>query len=228
MTFNASVVRRSFSPVLRIYHLRVNTAYRRAEHYITCGPTTCVHTLHRYRLLPEVATYPSQQAMATLLHPHLFIDGYIAYMLSPPVAELYFSHLLKRPLDRQTVVSQDETCYMLSFRLRSHPAILDYCASNNLCRGTIVPQRLWTPRSSTDRSQYVENATLQTPVFFHNGSILGISVAHAVEGDLGGLLRRNDAAELGGKASTHIRIAVRFTLLALATVLLDGSSVARL
>ncbi|KAI0320882.1 hypothetical protein OF83DRAFT_1052226 [Amylostereum chailletii] len=92
---------------------------------------------------------------------------------------------------------------------QAHHVPLD-CVTN-FRRGTVVPQRLWCPKTTTDLRQYVVDAPLQMPIFFVNqdGSV-GLSVNDAIEGNSLNSVWANIPANLGGKASTHIRIAVRY------------------
>jgi hypothetical protein len=80
-------------------------------------------------------------------------------------------------------------------------------------RGTVVPQRMWSPHSSPDRRQHVEKAQLQMPVFFEGEDrMIGISLVASTNSRFHNLRDANNPAPLGHKASTYIRIAVSMTV----------------
>jgi len=75
--------------------------------------------------------------------------------------------------------------------------------------GTVVPQSLWSPRNVTDRRQYVDEASLQLPIFFtQENGVLGLSLDDATHGRCQTLRDARMQAHLGGKHTTFIRILV--------------------
>ena len=81
--------------------------------------------------------------------------------------------------------------------------------SVKITQGTVVPQRRWTPAVETDVRRYVEEATLQLPIFFvnRNGGV-GFSLPDILQGLDHDLCNRDGQASLGGRATTNIRINV--------------------
>lgn len=77
-------------------------------------------------------------------------------------------------------------------------------------RGTVVPQKMWSPLSSIDIRRHIESAELQIPVFFEdNDGRVGISLGACIDGQCRDLLRDpTGRAPLGQRATTHIRIVV--------------------
>ena len=75
--------------------------------------------------------------------------------------------------------------------------------------GTVVPQKLWTPQTVTDRRQHVEEAPLQMPIFFqHTDGRLGIPLDVAISGRCHSLLNAQHVAPVGPPTTTYIRILV--------------------
>ncbi|KAI0313534.1 hypothetical protein OF83DRAFT_1037971, partial [Amylostereum chailletii] len=71
----------------------------------------------------------------------------------------------------------------------------------------IVPQHLWSPQSALDRERHVVAASLQMPIFFvqRDGEV-GIQAVDAAGGLYSQLIDGDKEAQLGGKATTVIRI----------------------
>jgi hypothetical protein len=84
---------------------------------------------------------------------------------------------------------------------------LDY--SVKMTRGTVVPQRRWTPADEVDVHRHVECSALQPPVFFinYNGKP-GFWLPDVLQGRHHDLYDGDREAQLGGKTTTHIRINV--------------------
>jgi hypothetical protein len=85
--------------------------------------------------------------------------------------------------------------------------LLDYAIRHG---GTVVPQLLWSPQGQGDWRRYVQQATLNLPVFFvdADGS-LGVPVAYAAAGQMT-LRNAKEPPPLGDKTTTKIRISVCF------------------
>ncbi|KAH9173763.1 hypothetical protein EDB89DRAFT_1849715, partial [Lactarius sanguifluus] len=74
---------------------------------------------------------------------------------------------------------------------------------------SVVPQSMWSPYTATDWRQYVEEAVLQKPIFFEGvDGRLGLPLEAAAAGRCHDLRNAQEFAPLGGKSTTHIRIAV--------------------
>ena len=82
---------------------------------------------------------------------------------------------------------------------------------HNVCitQGTVVPQRRWTPADEIDVRRYVENATLQLPIYFvnRNGGV-GFWLPDILQGRDHDLYLGDTEAPLGGRATTHLRLNV--------------------
>ena len=80
-------------------------------------------------------------------------------------------------------------------------------------RGTVVPQKMWSPHSAIERRRYVERAELQMPVFFEDRDRgLGLPLEASIDGRRHVLRDANDPAPLGQKTTIHIRIVVSMAL----------------
>jgi hypothetical protein len=88
-----------------------------------------------------------------------------------------------------------------------HPLwLLDYSVVRT---GTVIPQARWYPENVNDYRQHVAEATLQMPIHFvQQNGVLGLSLDDAINGRCQTLLNPRAQAQLGGKTTTHIRIAV--------------------
>jgi hypothetical protein len=75
--------------------------------------------------------------------------------------------------------------------------------------GTVIPQARWSPDNVADHRNHVAEAILQMPIFFmQKNGILGLSLDDAINGRCQTLRDARVQAQLGGKTTTHIRIAV--------------------
>ena len=142
-------------------------------------------------------------------------DGYISYTFSPRAAEIYLTYLFKiDPAVVQAFLHQG--AYFVwnhptiltpaPFVSNGHPAwLLDYRIKPG---GSVVPQQIWFPQGQGDWRRYVEQATLQMPLFFNNtdGS-LGVPLVNATAGQM--LLHgANQPVPFSDKSTTKIRIGV--------------------
>ena len=79
--------------------------------------------------------------------------------------------------------------------------------------GTVVPQRLWIPHTTTGIRQHVAEAELQMPIFFqHTNGNLGLSLEAAMNGRSHTLINVQRFAPLGPRVKTYIRIGVSVTV----------------
>jgi len=75
--------------------------------------------------------------------------------------------------------------------------------------GTVIPQARWSPQNVNDYRQHVAEAKLQMPIYFYQqNGVLGLSLEDAINGRCQTLRDSRVQAQLGGKATTHIRIGV--------------------
>lgn len=88
-----------------------------------------------------------------------------------------------------------------------HPLwLLDYSVVRT---GTVIPQARWAPENVNDYRQHVAEAILQMPIYFlQQDGVLGLSLDDAINGRCQTLRNPRAQAQLGGKSTTHIRIAV--------------------
>ena len=77
--------------------------------------------------------------------------------------------------------------------------------------GTVIPQARWSPDNATDYRNHVIEAVLQMPIFVmqKKKDILGLSLADAINGRFQTLRDARMLAQLGGRTTMHICIAVR-------------------
>ena len=146
----------------------------------------------------------------------LLVDGYISQTFRSRAAEQYFLNLLKsNSVPPQAVLSYPgrEGNFFLLHAVPPHiPAQLSNPQGHWLLdrgvvtRGTVVPQTLWSPHTAIDRRQQVD---LQMPIFFEGtDGRLGISLEASAVGQCYSLRDASQPAQLGGKTSANLRIAV--------------------
>lgn len=150
----------------------------------------------------------------------ILVDGFIARTFTPEDAHEFFALLLKSSdfLRHHRILYSKGVWYAM--RNAPHvqapsPAVstqnpslpLDY--SVRTTRGTVIPQRRWTPADEVDVHRHVECGTLQPPIFFinHNGGI-GFWLPDILQGRHHDLYNGDREARLGGKTTKHIRINV--------------------
>ncbi|KAH9042221.1 hypothetical protein EDB85DRAFT_1240739 [Lactarius pseudohatsudake] len=145
----------------------------------------------------------------------LLVDGYLSQTFQSRAAEQYFLNLLKRTsIPSHATLSYTMEGYFcvhsvpphIPTRFPSPPDrwLLDRGIVN---RGTVVPQTMWSPRTATDKRQYVEEAELQIPIFFEaKDGRLGLSLGASIGGKCHVLRDADVPAPLGQKTTTHIRI----------------------
>ena len=126
----------------------------------------------------------------------------------------YITHLLHfNERDIQLVVSNSayflihptvQSVHPITY-LNNQPAwLLDYIVRNV---GTVVPQRLWSPLSSTDAQRYA-TVPLHMPIFFVLNGTVGLPLNQAAAGDCAALLNARQPAPVGDRNTTNIRIMV--------------------
>lgn len=149
----------------------------------------------------------------------LLVDGYISQTFRSRAAEQYFLNLLQStsiPLHATLPSTGSGGCFFCVDSVPPHIAarfpnlpgrwLLD---RGIMIRGTVVPQKMWSPESAIGFRQYVERAELQMPVFFESrDGVLGLSLEASINSRHHVLRDANDPAPLGPKTTTHIRIAV--------------------
>ncbi|KAH9029308.1 hypothetical protein EDB83DRAFT_2229930, partial [Lactarius deliciosus] len=143
--------------------------------------------------------------------------GYIVHTFHSRRAEQYFHDLLKsKSIPRvETLSYPDREGHFFYVGPNTEVPggqpfatsswLLDRAAVN---RGSVVPQTMWSPHTATDWRQYVEEAVLQKPIFFEGvDGRLGLPLEAAAAGRCHDLRNAQQFAPLGGKSTTHIRIA---------------------
>ena len=150
----------------------------------------------------------------------ILVDGFIAYTFSPQDAHEFFVLLFKTPdflRDHRILYSKgvwhamrNAPCVQSpspAVSTQNPPLPLDY--SVTATRGTVIPQRRWTPADEVDVHRHVECSVLQPPIFFinHNGGT-GFWLPDILQGRHHDLYDGDREARLGGKTTTHIRINV--------------------
>jgi hypothetical protein len=149
----------------------------------------------------------------------LLVDGYISQTFRSRAAEQYFLDLLKSTfIPPRTILSYAGREDYFFFLHSVPPHIPVQHSSPPGCwlldrgivdRGTVVPQRMWSPHTDLDRVRHIVTAQLQMPVFFEGeGRSLGISLVASTNGRCHDLRDANHPAPLGQKSSTYIRIEV--------------------
>jgi hypothetical protein len=150
----------------------------------------------------------------------IFVDGFIANTFSPQDAHVFLTQLLRTPnfLQFYNVAYSGGAWYITQnapyVPPRSpgmpaqHPPIpLDFNARET--QGTVVPQQRWTPCDEVDVRRFVEEASLQLPIFFINlNGGIGFMLYDILQGRDMDLLNRGSQAGLGGYFTTHVRINV--------------------
>jgi hypothetical protein len=155
----------------------------------------------------------------TLSLQTLLVDGYISQTFRSRAAGQFFLDLLERtsiPPHMVLSYSGREGHFFFTHSVPSHIPIQH--SSPPDCwlldcgivdRGTVVPQRMWSPHSALDRARHVVGAQLQMPIFFEGEDrSLGIPLVKSTNGWCNDLRDANHPAPLGPRSSTYIRIVV--------------------
>ena len=154
----------------------------------------------------------------------LLVDGYISQTFRSRAAEQYFLNLLKSTSLPSHVTFSSSEWEGYFFFVHSVPPYIPAPLSSPpgfwlldrgiVNRGTVVPQKMWSPYSAPDRRQHVEKAQLQKPVFFEGEDRrVGISLVASTDSRFASLRDANHPAPLGHKSSTYIRIAVSIAVI---------------
>ena len=157
----------------------------------------------------------------------LLVDGYISQTFRSRAAEQYFLNLLKStsvPPHATLPYAGREGYFFIIHSVLPHipdplssPPCFWPLDRGIIDRGTVVPQRMWSPHSVLDRRQHVERARLQMPVFFEGeDKRAGISLAASTD-KRRHLREVNHPTPLGQKSSTYIRIAVSMAVIGVST-----------
>ena len=153
----------------------------------------------------------------------LLVDGFIARTFSSEDANSYLKLVLLEPPSGHATFRQyygishhqgawyiTENSHLVlgtspGVPLRPTP-LLDY--STRAIRGTVIPQRRWTPVDEVDVPRYVETLR-RLPIFFvnRNGG-LGFPLSDILRGCDRDLRNADDTAQLGLRTTTNIRINV--------------------
>jgi hypothetical protein len=129
---------------------------------------------------------PNQPASSS--ERELCIDGYIAQMFGPQVAQEYHVSLLKRESGQiQVQADVAGTDAFLATpppgtRSGQHGWVIDYAVIE---RGPVIPQKIWAPKKFSDMLRWVDHEQLHPPIFFihENGQDLGLPLKDAAGGN---------------------------------------------
>jgi hypothetical protein len=149
-----------------------------------------------------------QQNVQTAVQRDLFIDGYIAQMFDPQVAEEYHG---REPGHIQLQADVTGTGAFLATPppgpAGQHGWVIDYEVR---VRGPVIRQKMWAPRNPSDRLRWVDHEQLHPPIFFihKNGQDLGLPLQEAAGGNCMCLRGAEEAAPVGTSAHAQIRINV--------------------
>ncbi len=150
----------------------------------------------------------------------ILVDGFIARTFTPQDAHDFFALFLRTSdfLQHHRIIYSKGVWYTmrnapyvrsssLGASTQNSPLPLDH--SVRTTRGTVIPQRRWSPVDEADVRRHVEGGALQPPIFFinHNGGI-GFWLPDILQGRHHDLHDGDREAQLGGKTTTHIRINV--------------------
>jgi len=95
--------------------------------------------------------------------------------------------------------------------MHSDPYLYHHHRTRIICesQGTVVPQQRWIPADEVDIRRHIQEASLQLPIFFINrrGGI-GFALYDILQGRDVDLFNRDSQAQLGGVATTQVRINV--------------------
>jgi hypothetical protein len=159
---------------------------------------------------------------APLLAADVLVDGFVSRTFTPEDASRYFMCLLKTPPSnyflRNYGIAYHQGAWHITHNVNlvqgTSPGVpfqtfplLDHDIRKTY--GTVVRQRRWLPADEVDVRRHVEVAVLLLPIFFvnRNGS-LGFRLPDILRGCDRDLRDAHNAAPLGGRTSTHIRINV--------------------
>ena len=132
----------------------------------------------------------------------------------------YFTHLLRfNEHNFQLVVSNGVFLLLHPAVQNVHPItyignrpawLLDYIARDV---GTVVPQSLWSPPTTTDAQRY-SIASLNMPIFFiqRDRTTLGLPLNQAATGNCSAILNAHQTAPVGDCHTAVIRIMVSMSL----------------
>ncbi|KAI9463777.1 hypothetical protein F5148DRAFT_194849 [Russula earlei] len=148
----------------------------------------------------------------------ILVDGFLAHTFSSHDAHNFLSLLLRTPnfLQHYDLSYSQGAWYFMpkapyvqppsrGIPIQNSPLLIDFSVATT--RGTVVPQRRWTPTDEVDVRRHVESAALQLPIFFINrrGGV-GFRLLDILQGRDRDLDHGDREAPLGGRTTTHIRI----------------------
>jgi hypothetical protein len=110
------------------------------------------------------------------------------------------------PIETSSYPNREGHFFLVALPFRVSSQLLDRAVVN---RGTVVPQKMWSPNTIIDQKQHVEEVVLQMPIFFEDANgRLGLPLETAAAGRCHGIRNAHKFAPLGDKSTTHIRIGV--------------------
>ncbi|EIM92834.1 uncharacterized protein STEHIDRAFT_152138 [Stereum hirsutum FP-91666 SS1] len=135
--------------------------------------------------------------------------GLISHSFGKEAARRVFETILNKPFNSLHVCYEgSRRCFFLPPNALGYPHMpicLDFY--HDLCR-SVIPQRYWQPVTDSNCGRYVVGAKLEKPIFLDHldGRGLGLTVAQACEGTGTHIRGWYEVAELGGKATTQVRL----------------------
>jgi hypothetical protein len=168
---------------------------------------------------PQYELFPLRLARVNpwaLQRDLLYTDGYIACMIGPGRAPRYFSQLLRvNEHTFQLIVSNGIFLLLHPAVPNVHPIthignrpawLLDYMLQNV---GTVIPQRLWSPTTTSDAQRY-GTVPLNMPIFFvqRDRTTLGLPLNLASSGNCSALVNARHPAPVGPISTLFVRIMV--------------------
>jgi len=145
----------------------------------------------------------------------LCIDGYIAQMFDPRVAQEYHVSLLRSLGEPGQIQLQTDVTHTGAFLVTTPPGltsgqhgwVIDYAIKDT---GPVIRQIIWVPKKSSDKLRWVDHEQLHPPIFFvhKNGRDLGLPLTDAAGGNCMCLRGAEETAPVGSSAHTQIRINV--------------------
>lgn len=135
--------------------------------------------------------------------------GLISHSFGKEDARKAFETILNTTFDSLHVCYEgSRRCFFLPPDALGYPHMpicLDFF--HDLCR-SVIPQRYWQPVTDSNCGRYVVGAKLEKPIFLDHldGRGLGLTVAQACEGTGTHIRGWYEVAELGGKATTQVRL----------------------
>lgn len=172
-------------------------------------------TLYQQPRVPSPSSAMGTAPTTVPSHGPSFVDrGYIAKMFGA-ASRTYWGAVLKASPEQLHVQSISGPSPYWCINPQDHSAgtqnagrTLDYLLDLDYVASPVVPQQLWQPLYKRAREVLVDNSRLCMPIFFvvQETGRVGLSLTEALAKKHYLLHGHNQAVNLGGKVTTHIRI----------------------